>query len=89
MIPDPPRGAGCRAKKSEKRAAEKKPKKGLGRDLTQAAMTAARAELAAFDDGVLREQAGGTKDLRLKQDVQYWAACSLIVPSMYVEVAAQ
>ena len=41
-------------------------------------MTTARAELAAFDDGILRADPGGTKDLRLKQDVQYWAACSLI-----------
>ena len=41
---------------------------GLGRDFTQAATTTARAELAAFDDGILRAGPGGTKDLRLKQD---------------------
>ena len=52
----------------------------------RAAVNAAKAKFTEFDVEILRVQVGEPADLRLKQDVQYWAACSLITKHVMVAV---
>ena len=53
---------------------------------TPAAVADARADFAEFDVGVLRAGVGDHTDLRLKHDVQYWAASSLITKHLTVAI---
>ena len=41
----------------------------------RASVVAAGARFTDLDVGILRQQVGEPTDLRLKHDVQYWAAC--------------
>ena len=59
---------------------------GLRPGFAQAAVNAAKAKFTEFDVEVLRVKVGAPTDLRLKQDVQYWAACSLITKHVMVAV---
>ena len=52
----------------------------------RASVVAAGARFTDLDVGILRQQVGEPTDLRLKHDVQYWAACSLITKHVQVAV---